>query len=80
MVETKVVVKEGYEEIYQLAVAKLENLETEAKAKVEALIHEDKTALEEIIAKSTKTVEIEVPDAVEDEAVAQEPVTDDNQG
>ena len=29
MVETKVVVKEGYEEIYQLAVAKLENLETD---------------------------------------------------
>lgn len=79
MVETKVVVKEGYEDIHSLAVAKLENLEAEAKAKVEALIREDKVALEEIIAKSTKTIEVEVPDVVE-EAIAEEPVAADNQG
>lgn len=79
MVETKVVVKEGYDDIYALAVAKLENLEIEAKAKIEALIHDDKLTLEEIIAKSTKTIEIEVPDTVE-ETSAEELVTDDNQG
>lgn len=79
MVETKVVVKEGYEDIHALAVAKLENLEAEAKAKVEALIREDKVALEEIIAKSTKTIEIEVPDIVDD-TITEEPVTADNQG
>lgn len=57
-------VKVGYEDIYNTAKAKLDVLEEEARAKIEEMIREDKTALEGIIEMSTHDVEVEVPDEI----------------
>lgn len=57
-------VKVGYEDIYNTAKAKLDVLEEEARAKIEEMIREDKTALEGIIEMATHDVEVEVPDEI----------------
>ena len=57
-------VKVGYEDIYNTAKAKLDVLEEEARAKIEEMIREDKTALEGIIEMATRDVEVEVPDEI----------------
>lgn len=57
-------VKVGYEEIYNTAKAKLDRLEEETRARIEAEMREDKTALEGIIEIATHDVEVEVPDEI----------------
>lgn len=52
-------VKEGYEELHCDLVAKLENIELEAKAKVEAMIAEDKKILNDMLAIITYEEEVE---------------------
>ena len=57
-------VKVGYEEIYNTAKAKLDRLEEETRARIEAEMREDKTALEGIIEIATHDVEVEMPDEI----------------
>lgn len=52
-------VKAGWEECYADFVAKLENIELEARAKVEAMIAEDKEILNHMIAEITYEEEVE---------------------
>lgn len=52
-------VKEGYEELHCDLVAKLENIELEAMAKVEAMIADDKKILNDMLAIITYEEEVE---------------------
>lgn len=65
-------VKVGYEEIYNTAKDKLDRLEEEARAKIEEMIREDKTALEGIIEMATHDVEVEVPDEIPAEEISEQ--------
>lgn len=65
-------VKVGYEDIYNTAKAKLDVLEEEARAKIEEMIREDKTALEGIIEMATHDVEVEVPDEIPAEEICEQ--------
>lgn len=52
-------VKDGYEELHADLVAKLENIELEAMAKVEAMIADDKKILNDMLAIITYEEEVE---------------------
>lgn len=67
--ETKKVVKAGYEQFHSEAVAKLENVEEEARRKVEEMIREDKETLEKIIDLCTEEIQVPVeePETTEEE-------------
>ena len=67
--ETKKVVKADYEQFYNEAIAKLENIEEIARAKVEEMIRDDKVRLENIIEMCME--EIQVP--VEPETTEEQP-------
>lgn len=66
MVETRIVVKHGYEELHADIVAKLENIELEAKAKVEMMIADDKRILNNILGEITELVDVEIEEPVEE--------------
>lgn len=72
--EIKKVVKEGYQEFYDKAMAQLEQVEEIAKAKVEEMIKDDKTRLQAIIDVCTEEVEVEVPEQVEETEITTEEV------
>lgn len=67
--ETKKVVRVGYEQFYNEAVAKLENVEETARQKVEEMIREDKETLEKIIDLCTEEIQVPVqePETTEEE-------------
>lgn len=67
--ETKKVVRAGYEQFHSEAVAKLENVEEEARRKVEEMIREDKETLEKIIDLCTEEIQVPVeePETTEEE-------------
>ena len=65
-------VKAGYEDIYNTAKAKLDRLEEETRARIEAEMREDKTALEGIIEMATHDVEVEVPDEIPAEEICEQ--------
>lgn len=66
----KIVVKEGWEEIYEVAKTRLENIDTDIETKVAAYREElvtksidDRTRFQSIIDNDcTKEIEVEVPD------------------
>lgn len=72
--EFKKVVKQGWEEIYEIATKKLENIDNDIETKVaeyrEKLAAEsidDKTRLQQIIEQDcVEILEVEVPDVVEE--------------
>ena len=68
MVETRIIVKPGYEELHADIVAKLENIELEAKAKVEMMIADDKRILNNILGEITELVDVEIEEPVEENA------------
>lgn len=59
MLKKVVKVKAGYEELHCDLVAKLENIELEAMAKVEAMIADDKKILNDMLAIITYEEEVE---------------------
>lgn len=65
--ETKKVVKADYQQFYDEAVAKLENIEEIAKAKVEEMIKDDKARLENIIEMCMEEVQVPIPETTEEE-------------
>ena len=66
------VVKAGYEEIYDTAVAKLENLEEEIRREVEEKFAGHKEALTNIIAQCVEEVEVAEDEPVEEEQAVEE--------
>lgn len=67
----EIVVKENWKDIYEIATARLENLNAEIEAKVEEYrnklleeIGNDKIELQDIIGKCTQEIEVEVPDEI----------------
>lgn len=65
------IVNENWKDIYELATARLENLDADMEAKVEEyrnkLLEEvgnDRNTLQEIIGKCTDEIEVEVPDEI----------------
>lgn len=71
MLVTKV--KEGYEELHCDLVAKLENIELEAMAKVEAMIADDKKILNDMLAIITYEEEVEETEELETESTPEYP-------
>jgi hypothetical protein len=73
--EIRKVVKEGWEDIYEIAKTKLENIDADIERKVaeyrEKLVAEsidDRARFQRVIDEDcTKEIEIEVPDVVEEE-------------
>lgn len=61
-------VKAGYEELHCDLVAKLENIELEAMAKVEAMIADDKKILNDMLAIITYEEEVEETEEPETES------------
>lgn len=64
--ETKKVVKSDYQQFYDEAVAKLNNIEEIARAKVEEMIKDDKARLENIIEMCMEEVQVPVPETTEE--------------
>ena len=65
------IVKEIWKDIYEIATARLENLDTDMEAKVEEYrnklleeVSNDRNTLQEIIGKCTDEIEVEVPDEI----------------
>lgn len=69
MVVTKRVAKSGLEAIYDIAVKRLETIDEEVKARIEAEVAKEKEDLNYIIEKSSVVIEEEVPDEVPAENV-----------
>lgn len=76
MIKTEIVVKENFRDIYDLLIAKKDNLDLrfeEAKVQaileVEASFSREKSDIDSAIALCTQTIEVEVPDeTIVDEA------------
>lgn len=65
------IVKENWKDIYELATARLENLDADMEAKVAEYrnklleeINDDRNTLQVIIGKCTDEIEVEVPDEI----------------
>lgn len=76
MVITKRVAKAGLEAIYDIAVKRLETIDEEVKARIEAEVAKEKEDLNYIIEKSSVVIEEEVPD---EEPVAEVPAEENPQ-
>lgn len=69
MVVTKRVAKAGLEEIFNIATKRLETIDEEVKARIEAETAKEKEDLNYIIEKASVVIEEEVPDEVPAENV-----------
>ena len=62
MVVKKRVAKAGYEPFFDMANKRLETIEEEVKARIEAEVATEKETLNKIIVESSTEIEVEVPD------------------
>lgn len=76
MIITERVAKAGYEQFYEMAKKRMETVEAEVKARVEAEVAKEKEDLNRIIETSSVVVEKEVPD---EEPVAEVPAEENPQ-
>lgn len=76
MVVTKRVAKAGLEEIFNIATKRLETIDEEVKARIEAETAKEKEDLNYIIEKASVVIEEEVPD---EEPVAEVPAEENPQ-
>lgn len=62
MVVKQRVAKAGYEAFFEMANKRLETIDEEVKARIEAEVAAEKETLNKIIVESSNEIEVEVPD------------------